>query len=331
MCRMTRRTPSRHAGIGSPGSILQPVRAQQRAGSVCAKLRGRGNLPKPPRYNCRRPKYGAAGKSQCNKFAGREISSRISGVARKGAGLSRSVLRRQISCAGGIEHIEKRAIPKVLIIFFAALAPHWVYQVPIAPPGEGVPAHCGCNVRIPAKARQSGTPAAASRRQSDYLFNRCSTLLSSSPPARPSARFTPNLRAGALISAPSAMHRDLDWRLLSDGRATFAVPTRVGCRKILGPISSAPAAARGGFPGDRPESAKSCDSPAGSSRTSTPLVKKSISDVADDSTALPSDECASASCRFFGNIKGLPRLFVPILFEHRDMMYANSLELPLAL
>ena len=34
---------------------------------------------------------------------------------------------------------------------------------------------------------------------------------------------------------------------------------------------------------------------------------------------------------FFGNIKGLPRLFVPILFEHRDMMYANSLELPLAL
>ena len=51
ICRMTRRTLAarRHAGIGSHGSILQPVRAQQRLGSVCAKLRGRGNLPKPTR------------------------------------------------------------------------------------------------------------------------------------------------------------------------------------------------------------------------------------------------------------------------------------------
>src|SRR6185437_16722974 len=40
----------------------------------------------------------------------------------------------RISCAGGIEQIEKGAIPKVLIIFFAALAPHRLHQVPIAPP-----------------------------------------------------------------------------------------------------------------------------------------------------------------------------------------------------
>ncbi len=39
---------------------------------------------------------------------------------------------------GRIEQIEIEAIPKVLIIFFAAHAPHQVHQVPIAPPGVGV-------------------------------------------------------------------------------------------------------------------------------------------------------------------------------------------------
>ena len=36
---------------------------------------------------------------------------------------------------------------------------------PVAPPSVGIASHCGCSVRIPAKPRQSGTPAVTSRRQ----------------------------------------------------------------------------------------------------------------------------------------------------------------------
>ena len=93
ICRMTRRTPAvrRHAGIGSPGSILQPARVQQRSGSVMREAKGSRQRAKATRHNCRG--RSTARRQGRDTTSSRDLSAWTSSKAAKRKFLSARALR----------------------------------------------------------------------------------------------------------------------------------------------------------------------------------------------------------------------------------------------